>query len=362
MNIEQERIECASLKSQGYSRAEIASKTGLTKRQVKSRLSGTDPAIQKVMEQLGTGMTPSAVWLKGENHSTLLKPVAQSECQIEKIADAFNNIKAAKASTLPAQTDSDLLTVYPLFDVHFGMYAWGEEAGEDYNVDLAKKDMHTAISKVFARTPDSDTALIVVGGDYFHADDGNAETPASKNKLDVDGRHDLVIDLGVDLLAYVVDTTLTKHSKVIVKVMRGNHDENSHRCLRVGMQQRYRNEERVEVDTSRQDLYFIKWGDSLAAFHHGDKSKPERIALEIADTCKDWSDTYYRYIFTGDIHHNKVYDLGAIQWESMRAFCPRDAYAAGKHYSSRRQLQSLTFDKQDGLVARGNDPVRRSKK
>lgn len=49
-----------------------------------------------------------------------------------------------------------------------------------------------------------------------------------------------------------------------------------------------------------------------------------------------------------------------MKWESLRAFAPKDAYAAGMGYTSRRSLQSLTFDKQDGLVNRSYDPVERT--
>jgi hypothetical protein len=46
----------------------------------------------------------------------------------------------------------------------------------------------------------------LVGGDFFHADDSKAETPKSKNKLDVDGRHWRVINSGIAILANIIDT------------------------------------------------------------------------------------------------------------------------------------------------------------
>ncbi len=362
MDIKQEQIQAAALKSQGLSRAQIADRMGLTQRQVKSRLHGAarDPAIQDAMSHIGTDMEPDTIWIKDEKYSVQLRPKKSSAGPtIDDIAGAFDGITAAKPVIPPASVMGDLLTVYPLFDVHFGMLAWGEETGQDYDTSLASHDMNVALNKTAALTPNSHTALLIIGGDFFHADDGSAETPASKHKLDVDGRHDRVVDLGVELLANAVELLLYKHKDVRIKVLRGNHDENAHRVLRVAMSQRYRNEPRVTVDCGKADLFHMSWGSSLIAAHHGDRSKPERLALEIADTCAEWSSTYHRYVFTGHIHHNQVKDMGAIQWESLRAFCPRDAYAAGHHYSSRRQMQSITFHKQDGLVLRAYDPVRR---
>lgn len=359
-NSKQQQAECAKLKAEGFTRAQIAAKTGLTIRQVKTRLfdASRDPAIQAAMDHIGTGVTPSVIWSKTDNYSIMLRPSATDD-SLETIADAFNDIIPSAPIVPPASVSSDLLTMYPLFDVHFGMLSWGEETGTDYDLELAKTDMHMAIDKTMMLTPNSDTALLLIGGDFFHANDGNAETPQSKHKLDVDGRHPKVIELGVDLLATLCDRLLRKHQSVIVRVLRGNHDMESHLVLTVAMSQRYRNEQRVTVDMGKRDLFAMQWGGCLVAAHHGDRSKPERLALFIADNCDYWSKTYHRHVFSGHIHHHKAQDLGAIQWESLRAFCPPDAYAAGHHYASRRQMQSVTFHKQDGVVLRAYDPVRR---
>lgn len=361
-DIKQEQITAARLKAEGLSISAIGKQMGLNRHQVRRRILSAerDPAINAAMEHIGTGMEPSTIWLKDDKYSIMLRPEKRPDgYTIEDIVAAFDDVTPAAPVVPPASVNDDLLSIYPLFDVHFGMLAWGEESGEDYDTKLAQSDMAMALGKTMALTPDSHTALLLIGGDFFHADDGNAETPASKHKLDVDGRHDRVIDLGVDLLANAVEALLRKHNTIRIKVMRGNHDLHAHIVLRVAMSQRYRDEPRVIVDIGKADLFHMSWGVGLIAAHHGDRSKPERLALEIADTCPEWSSTRQRYVFTGHVHHTQIKDLGAIQWESLRAFCPRDAYAAGHHYSSRRQMQSITFHKDDGLVLRAYDPVTR---
>lgn len=356
-----EQLEALKLQSEGLTRAQIAERMGLTARQVKSRLAAArrDPAIQEAMTHIGTGMEPSTVWIKDDKYSIMLRPTPADTDMLADISDAFNDIKAADPIMPPGSVDDDLLTMYPLFDVHFGMLSWGEETGQDYDMALARSDLHTSLEKTLAITPHSKEALIIVGGDFFHADDARAETPASKHKLDVDGRHPKVLELGVELLVTVCERLLERHESVTVRVLRGNHDPHSHIVLTVALSQRYRNEPRLSVDMGKQDLFTMRWGDCLIAAHHGDRSKPERLALFIADNCPYWSDTYHRHVFTGHIHHHSAKDLGAIQWESLRAFCPPDAFAAGHHYASRRQMQSVTFHRRDGVVLRAYDPVRR---
>lgn len=360
MDIKQEQITAARLKAEGLSRAEIAERMGITKRQVKSRLSGIDPAIQQAMKHVGTDMEPSMVWIKDEGYSVQLRPRGDDPVDmVERIAEAFDGVTAAAPVVAPVSVNEDLLTMYPIFDFHYGMMAWGVETGQDYDIKLAQSDLHEALEKTFAMTPDSSEALLLIGGDFFHANDNNAETPKSKHKLDVDGRHKRVLRSGVELLAYVCERLLNKHEKVTVRVLEGNHDRESHEVLTIGLDQRYRDNERLTVDMRERDLFDMQWGDCLIAAHHGDKSKPERLALYIADNVDYWSQTYHRHVYTGHIHHHRSLDLGAIQWESLRAFCPADAYAAGHHYSSRRQMQSVTFHKEDGVVLRVYDPVRR---
>jgi hypothetical protein len=115
---------------------------------------------------------------------------------------------------------ADLCSVYPLMDVHLGMHAWGREtSGDDYDLKLALGDMLHAFAKVMAITPPSDTGVLIIGGDFFHADNNNAETPATRHKLDVDGRFDKIVDGGIAILVETIDRLLTRHASVIVRAL-----------------------------------------------------------------------------------------------------------------------------------------------
>lgn len=325
-----------------------------------------DPAVKDSMDAVGTGMVPAMVWAKtksedGTSYSTLLKPAQDDPADlIERLETAFQNIEPADPIAAPDQVMDDLCSLYPLMDVHLGMYAWGRETSSvDYDVKLATADMRMAFAKVLALTPAARQGILIVGGDFFHADDNRSETPASRHKLDTDGRFDKVVDAGIMVLVETIDRLLTKHDQVRVRVLRGNHDENAFRILRVGLMAWYRNEPRVEVDRDPIDLFMFQWGRCAIFAHHGDKAKPQQAALYVSDICPFWSETRHRHFLTGHVHHDQAKDVGPLRWESLRAFCPPDAYAASMGYGARRALQSLTFHKTDGLVLRGIDPIQR---
>ena len=290
-----------------------------------------------------------------------MKPESQPpEAVAERIRAALEGMEPAEPVLPPESVMDDLCAVYPLMDAHVGMMAWGKETGDqDYDLAHAAQDMRHAFAKVLALTPAAEQAVLLIGGDYFHSDDMRAETPASRHKLDVDGRFFKVLDIGIGIIAETVARLLAKHAKLHIRVLRGNHDPHSSLTLNFALAERYRNEPRIVVEKDPRDLFMMQWGKCAIFAHHGDRGKPQQMALYLSDVCPFWSQTRHRHYLTGHVHHDQAKDLGPLRFESLRAFCPPDAYAAGMGYGGRRALQSITFHKVDGLVLRALDPIDR---
>jgi DNA repair exonuclease SbcCD nuclease subunit len=322
------------------------------------------------MAAVGTNLTPSLAWVKvpakddEPGYSVMLRPDAQPpEAVAERIREALEGMVPAEPVVAPENVMADLCAFYMLMDAHVGMLAWGRETGsQDYDLEHAAKDMRHAFAKVLALTPAAEQAVLLIGGDFFHSDDTRAETPANRHKLDVDGRFWKIVDVGIGIIAETVARLLTKHAKLHVRVLRGNHDPHSSMTLNFALAERYRNEPRVMVEKEPRDLFMMQWGKCAIFAHHGDKGKPQQMALYLSDVCPFWSQTRHRHYLTGHVHHDQAKDLGPLRYESLRAFCPPDAYAAGMGYGARRALQSITFHKQDGLVLRALDPIDRDER
>jgi hypothetical protein len=329
-----------------------------------------DPAIADSMKAAGTNMVPSLAWVKVQptedqpGYSVMLRPDAQPpEAVAERIREALEGLVPSDPVVAPESVMADLCAVYPLMDAHVGMLAWGRETGaQDYDLEHAAKDMRHAFAKVLAMTPAAQQAVLLIGGDYFHSDDTRAETPANRHRLDVDGRFWKVVDVGIGIIAETVARLLAKHAKLHVRVLRGNHDPHSSMTLNFALAERYRNEPRITVEKEPRDLFMMQWGKCAIFAHHGDKGKPQQMALYLSDVCPFWSQTRHRHYLTGHVHHDQAKDLGPLRYESLRAFCPPDAYAAGMGHGARRALQSITFHKQDGLVLRALDPIDRDER
>jgi len=253
----------------------------------------------------------------------------------------------------PPFTNDDLMTVYPMGDPHFGMYAWREEAGEDFNLEIAEKITCAAIDKLVNDSPPSKTALIVELGDFFHADNNTAMTPRSGAKLDVDTRWTRVIQVGLRAMRYVVLRVLEKHENVVVRIVAGNHDPHSSWALAFALEAYFHNQPRVKIDLHGANRWYYRFGKVLIVAYHGDKCKPETAVDVIpAEKAEEWGLTKFRYLYHGHIHHITRKEFPGIIIESFRTLAPKDAYHTESGYFSDREMNCIVHHKDFGEICR----------
>ena len=327
------------------------------------RWEDADPAFTGAATAAGSHHLPHSFWKKDGQYSVYYKVPQEDgaeESLIERVADAFKDIPAYVARDSEFAW-SDLLTVYPVADAHIGMLAWGRETrGPDYDLELFKSDFINSMDRLSSRVPPSGHALVVFAGDTLHTPDSKNKTPAHGHVLDVDGRFEKIVDVAVETISHTIDMLIEKHSKVSIVVVRGNHCEDSHIILKLALKQRYRNMDRVDFPVvygaDKSEIFWMKHGKNLIAVHHGDKAKPEKLAMIIADKCGFWDDcTASRTILTGHLHHMRTLDLVGATHYTMRAFAPPDSY--GANYGGVRGLQAMTFDPDHGLISQTHDGV-----
>jgi hypothetical protein len=320
---------------------------------------GRDPAIQAGMDAVGTKLVPALAWAKtknedGTSYSVLLKPGQDTpESLAERLQDALAGIDAAQVIPAPDYALDGLLTVYPLADVHMGMMAWGKETGEDYDTAIAANRVRSWVSRAVDASPASETAVILGLGDLTHADDQSNMTPRSKHVLDVDTRHFRTLDVTIQALAYGIEYAAKKHTRVIVRILPGNHDLNTYMAVMFALYERYRDNPRIEVQKIPGEFFVMRHGNCLLAAHHGHGGKPERMVMFLADEhAAEWGRTRHRFLWTGHLHHLKAADIGGVQWMQLRAITAKDAYAAGNAYGARASLEAITFDADQGEIQR----------
>jgi hypothetical protein len=247
----------------------------------------------------------------------------------------------------------ELMAGYPIGDMHFGMYAWREEAGDDYDLKIAEDLLFHAFARLIEATPACQEALIAILGDFLHYDSMVPETPAHKNKLDADGRFAKMIPVVIRILRRVIALALARHNKVKIIVEPGNHDPFSCAFLTAALAALYEDTPRITVDHSPKLFHYHRFGTTLIGTHHGDKVKPRDLPLVMAaDQAEAWGQTRYRYWWCGHTHQETVNESGGVKVENFRVLPPADAWAFGKGYRPLRNIVAIIYHEEYGEVAR----------
>jgi UDP-2,3-diacylglucosamine pyrophosphatase LpxH len=273
---------------------------------------------------------------------------------VQALHEVFaNHTGSAPLIPAPIESDDTILTVYPLPDLHFGMYAWGQESGSDYDTTIAARMAEQTVASLVAQSRPSSKAVILGLGDYFHANDLKGVTPANAHRLDVDTRWPRVFAAGAKLAVAIVELAARKHREVEVVFLPGNHDPDAAMSLTVALALFYSNNPRITVHQDPGIAWFRRHGRTLLAATHGHTMPPARAAMMVAtDRADDWGKSDHRHLFMGHIHHEKAHEIGGIRVETFQAPAPKDAYAAHGGFRAGRSLSAITFHETQGEIGR----------
>jgi len=312
-----------------------------------------DPGVASALDEVGIE-DPARVrggWLKTKNASVQFSmPKAQTigiDDSAERIKMALGGLPPPEPIEAPTDAVSSLLTLYPMPDIHAGLRTDAQTL--QGTVERLVGGMRDCVS----RSPRSGTGVLLVLGDMLHHNNNENATPASKHALDVLATIEETAIAMIAGIARCVEIALLHHSKVVVSVLRGNHDRDAYLIVLYSLAERYRSHSRIDVQRDEGEFFVYQHGKCLIAAHHGDKAKPERLVMALADEFPAlWGETRHRFYYTGHLHHLKSADIGGVQWEQLRAVTKRDRYAKDNAYTARSQMQAITFDDDSGEVSR----------
>lgn len=296
------------------------------------------------------GTQVSAQWVKtqadAQRQEELIKEAVEAWCD-----EAKGAIKPVKSKQ--AQHDADLLTIYPLGDPHFGMYAWGEETGKDFDLEIAESQLFAAIDYLVDKSPASKRGVLCNLGDMFHSDNMDGVTARSGHSLDMDGRLQKVIQVGVRALRRCIHRMLEKHDQVEVVNAPGNHDHVLALALNVMMANIYESEPRVTVYSAPTMRHYIQHGKVLIGIVHGHQTRDNDLgAIMATEKAQEWGQTEYRYFYRGHHHQDKVTELRGCKVEQFRTLAPKDAYASSGGYLSGQDMKAIVHHANHGEIAR----------
>lgn len=347
-----------ALKKHNGIRVAAAREIGMAARSLQARIDTMKGKGIDIPESTYGNITGRSTLL-GADGEVKLTWVKESAGQLspEKIADAIREalLGVPPAKTIPAAKAplGDLLTVYPIGDAHLGMYAWAEEAGEDYDLKIAE-GLHTSAMRHLVRvSPASKRAIVLDVGDFTHYDNIKGETARSHNTLDFDSRFHAMIRCTLRVADAMIQAAAEKHEEVWVYCVPGNHNDMGAAWMVESLAMHYRKNPRIKVIAKAGKFFYHEFGKVLLGMTHGDTGKPEKLAgVMPVDMPEAWGRTKHKHWLTGHVHHKSQLELVGTTWETFRTLAPRDAWAQGAGYRAGRDMQSIVYHREHGEVAR----------
>lgn len=332
--------------------AEIARRLDRDESSIRDRLKRAevkmkvDPAVATAMAHFGIETVPSTVWIKDNNYSVQVRTAAVDEVSFaDHLAEVLTGLPKAMTIPKPKKVISDLMAVYPLFDLHLGLRAHADISGTNVDLDSAKTEILEIMAEVIERTPNAKRGVIVNGGDFTHQTDDRNMTRRSGNILDVSARNSKTVDAAIEVLCTLIEMALRKHEVVEYYSVPGNHDPQNWETIQFALRERYRSNPRVLINIRWDEFSVVEHGEVALFIHHGDKRTPKDISMFCAAAFREtWGRTTYRMLLTGHLHHLKEDEFPGIIWRQLSAGSARDHHAASHGYLSHRIITSMVFD------------------
>lgn len=275
--------------------------------------------------------------------------------QMRAVVDAFKE-ELPRAEPVPAHgaARADLLNQYTVTDLHFGMLAWREETGADYDLKIAEKLLLDWFAAAIKQSPDAATAILCQLGDLLHHDAHESVTPAHRNVLDADSRLQKMIRVVIRTMRRIVTMLLEKHDRVHVIMADANHDPAGGAWLREMFAAFYEDEPRVTVDTSPSTYNAFEFGNTSLFYHHGHKRKINSIdGVFVGKFREIFGRTKHSYAHMGHLHSDELKSAPTtMKVERHETLAGPDAYAANGGWLSGRSAKVITYSKHFGEVGR----------
>lgn len=290
-------------------------------------------------------------WIKTKEG--VLDPIVLAD----HLKTSFADFKpAALPAPAPRTARADLLTLLPCNDWHINMSAWGKQVGVNWDLKIAETTIGSAAEETIDRSPSSRECIILGGGDLLHTNGRRNET-ANGTPQDADSRYQKGVDVVTRLMVRTTDAALRRHEHVTLRILKGNHDEDSSVAIAYFLAAWYRNEPRVTVDLDPSDYFWFRFGLVMLGATHGHQSSnhiAKMPGIMAHRRAEDWGATKFRYVHGFHLHHSAkiATESNGVICEIHQAPIPQDAWHFGSGYLSGRSLQAITYHAQYGEIGR----------
>jgi hypothetical protein len=252
----------------------------------------------------------------------------------------------------------DVVPWIQIGDAHIGMLAHEAEAGADFNVQIAEREMCAAFRLLIDQIEPCERIVVNDLGDRDHIENTEKLTARSRVPLDAQ-RPRLMIRTSSKVMRFVIDLALTKARNVDVIINQGNHSRFGDLYMNELLTVAYAESGRVNVIDNESVFIGYRMGKTLVMTHHSDRCPIERLAgVMMSDFKQDFAETTFHYIDIGHIHHKTVAkERDGIVIESWNTLARGDKWHKESGYRARQSMSLVFRSRTYGDIGRRTVPI-----
>lgn len=246
---------------------------------------------------------------------------------------------------------NQVCAVINLYDAHISSLCLFSDTGKDSEINGNIEKFEKCFDELLTTTEAFNPEIIVfpIGNDFLH-ENGPNHTTKKGTKLDVSGNHFDNFTKGLILLRKCIDKA-SQVSKVYVPLVTGNHDSDITNYLITALEEIFRDNPNVQIDSRRITRKYFRFGCSLLGFTHGDTVKMEQLPLIMAvEASKDFAETNERIWLTGHVHHLVEKEFPGVTVKALRGLAQTDKWHFDNSFiGSKKQGTVMLFEYNEGL-------------
>lgn len=271
----------------------------------------------------------------------------QLEKTVNRLFENFSNLNNNKKTLFfnIAPKPSDKIALVNLYDAHLDKIPIKDTCNKtstlEKNIEVYKKTIQR-IKQELLNISNLNYIIYPVGNDLFHTNTFGLPSTKKGTFLEYYGSQEGAYYTICNLITETI-VNLSEVAPIFVIMMKGNHDEDKITTLGFWLKKYFDNYKYfkpedyfdVIVEFTRTQRKYIQFGKNLIGFAHGDKEKHKINQLPILmaqEQPKMWSDTIYRKMFLGDLHHGFEYkflkskDQPGVEIEFLRSVGTTDTW------------------------------------
>lgn len=281
-------------------------------------------------------------WTKSQNYQCKVWLVRRKQQRVEVVEERLEKLFEKLAKQSPSHEvlfdhpkESNKAAILNLFDAHIDKLVLSSETYSNSsiadNINRFESSFDELLEQIRFYNPR--ITYFPVGNDFWTTN-GPENTTKKGTPQQISTTSEESFDMGFEVIVRCIEK-LMRIGRVVVPVIKGNHDEDKTYYLGHSLDAYYHKNPNVLIDRSRHQRKYYRFGVNMFGFAHGDKEKRklERIPLYMAEEKKEmWAQTLFRTFFLGDIHHANRYKLHlshdgvGVEVKFLRALTDQDKW------------------------------------